>query len=590
MKKTTINIIIIFLFLIFNSCSFWKQFGNEEISYTLSTNPLEMHANKISVEIDITFPPKTFHKKSYLVIYPYLAANNSDIIIKLNTITLQGEKVKDNCVIIPYKSGGSYTYKDTLDYQPDFRNSKLKITVYAQKANSLTPVVVNDFEIATGIITTPELITEGLKIDNGEKILRTIETHVSRPASFSEKITLNLYYPFYKSELTVKEQNKQEIETFVNECKAIQDDQYKEIIEYNMIAYTAPNERDSMLMNELEECINNRQQNAQNFIVKKLTKAGVKDVSDVNFLIKIPFFDDMASFTQAIQESEMEQDEKDMILKIISIHRDPERRENELKNFANVYSELINKVYPKLSKVEIQIVYKTKPKTTQELISLGKIKSSKISQTELFYAAQSAENTDKEIIYKNYIKLYPNDWKAYNNLATYYIYENKISEAENHLRKAENIVQNNATILNNYGVLFYSKGNIVKAEKYFNKAKAINDNNDIGYNLGVLQIQQAKYSKAIVSFGVANSFNKALAQLLAGMNEEAKITLDNVKSQGAYYYYLHAIIAARNSEQEKVFENLTKVVLIDKTIEDYAKNDIEFRQYFENAEFQEIVK
>ena len=215
--------------------------------------------------------------------------------------------------------------------------------------------------------------------------------------------------------------------------------------------------------------------------------------------------------------------------------------------------------------------------------ALHRAGSSEISQNELFYAAQSAENIDKEIIYKNYIKLYPNDWKAYNNLSAYYIYTNKISDAENYLDKAKNIDENNATILNNYGVLYYSKGDFEKAEEYFNKSKVINDNIDIGYNIGVLQIKQAKYFEAIISFGYENSFNKALAQLLAGMNESAQNTLDNIKSESAYYYYLQAIIATKNNNQGIAFENLREAIKIDETIKDYAKNDMEFRQYFENS-------
>ncbi len=156
--------------------------------------------------------------------------------------------------------------------------------------------------------------------------------------------------------------------------------------------------------------------------------------------------------------------------------------------------------------------------------------------------------------------------------------------------KAENIDDKNASITNNFGVLYWAKENLGKAETFFKKAKAIEDTDEISYNVGVLQLKDARYQEAVTSFGANASFNKALAQLLSGNTSGAKSTLNSVESEEGHYYYLKAVVAARESNGDDLFQNLQKAVQADASLKAYAINDVEFRAFFDDETFKSIVK
>ncbi len=261
-----------------------------------------------------------------------------------------------------------------------------------------------------------------------------------------------------------------------------------------------------------------------------------------------------------------------------------------MKKIGSIYDDVEDDIFPKLRRSEIYATFKTKQKTASELVILGKSNPNDLSQVELFYAAQSADGTDKEAIYKTYIAKYPKDWRAMNNLAVYYIKANQLNDAETFLQKAENIDDKNASITNNFGVLYWAKENLGKAETFFKKAKAIEDTDEISYNVGVLQLKDARYQEAVTSFGANASFNKALAQLLSGNTSGAKSTLNSVESEEGHYYYLKAVVAARESNGDDLFQNLQKAVQADASLKAYAINDVEFRAFFDDETFKSIVK
>ena len=597
MKKTTINVIAIVILLALGSCA---KFKPEDFNPSAVPNPLEMHGNsetaekQVAIRVDVNFPPKSFPKKAYLLITPSLVSIDGSKTLPLETRTIQGEKVQDNNEVIPFQAGGSYSYKDTVVYDPAFRNSKVVVKVSARKKPTGTSV---DLELGeeeysiTGIITTPELVDEGLKIDNGtvgntnKGMAKTVKANITQPASSNETKPLTLYYEVKKTNLNSKEEKKSDIDTFVQAFKAANDDPDKEFVSFSIEGYASPEGEVDMNKGLVE----GRGDNSKSFLTEELSDAGVEEASEENFTQRKATPDeDWAGFQEELQKSTIAQNEKDMIIQVLNLHKDPDVREKEIRNMSSVYGEIEDEVFPQLRRAEVYATFKTRQKTVQELITLGKTTPEAISQQELFFASQESEAANKETLYKNYIKLYPGDWKANNNLAVYYIGANKLDDADTYLQNAEDIDDNNATINNNFGVLYWAKGDLDKAEEYFNKAKAINSTDDIGYNLGVIQIKKGKYSDAVVNFGNSESFNKSLAELLAGSGD-AQATLDKVESEAAYYYYLQAVLAARAAEEGKVFENLQEAVKADASIKDYAKNDLEFREYFENATFKGIV-
>ena len=108
------------------------------------------------------------------------------------------------------------------------------------------------------------------------------------------------------------------------------------------------------------------------------------------------------------------------------------------------------------------------------------------------------------------------------------------------------------------------------------------------YNMGLIQVEEGKYEEAITSMGETKSFNVALAQLLAGHNDDASQTLDANEDNPALNYYLKAIIGARTNNSEMVMDNLKSAFEKDASLKDKAKTDREFIKFFENADFLAI--
>ena len=590
MKKFTFQLLAVVIAFAIGGCGLGKMVDDANlVQYQVTPDPLEMHAGRVPVQVSVTFPPKYFNKKAYLVITPYIVSKNGSDELQLKSTTLQGEKVRDNNPIINYKNGGSYTYIDTVDYDAVYRRSDLQLRISANKGGNGNSYSFASVNIAEGIVTTPELVKNGLAVDNGtlgntgEGLMNLITPNVGLPPSRTEKTSLVLYYPLQKDRLTSKEQRKADIDSFLTEVKNIKDDADLNFKDLTVASYASPDGPQDLNHNLVE----GRGKNSTDFLTKKFKKVELTDVEDFMKRETTPD-EDWEGFKAAVQESNME--DKDVILRVLSMYSDPDVREREIKNMAAVYDKLRNEILPKLRRSEIIATYETRQKTPEELVNLGKTNPDNLSQVELFFAAQTADGADKEMIYKTYTAKYTDDWKGFNNLGAYYIENNQLDEAEAQLQKAENVDANNATIINNMGVLYYAKGDLDKAVEYFKKASQLDPNDEINYNLGVIFIQKAKYHEAVQKFGNKASFNKSLALLLDGSTADAINTLNSVESEDAYFYYLKAVESARNGDDNAVFTNLRKAIEKNADLKTYALNDMEFRTYFENETFKSIVQ
>ncbi len=593
MKRLATKILVLLLGVaVLAGCNPLKKMADkaDQLQYQVNPNPLEMHDGKVAVSISVNFPPKFFPKKAYLIITPTLVNANGEE-LSFNATTLQGEKVQDNNPVINYKTGGSYTYIDTIDYDPKFRKSDLTLKLSANLGGNGKSVSFTTVKIGEGIITTPELVEKGLIVDNGKLgntgkgILRPILAKIEKPKPQPKNEKLVLYYPLQQSRLTYKEQRKPEIDSFLNQLSQIKNNPDVNLEKFAIASYASPD--GPIDLNH--DLVQGRGKTATDFMDKKFRKKDFADFISKDKIVRETTPDeDWEGFKELVQKSDIQ--DKDVILRVLSMYNDPNVREQEIKKMAAVYEELKKDILPKLRRAEIIATYQEREKTVEELIDLGKNNPDKLSQQELFFAAQSANGADKEAIYKNYINKYNSDWKAYNNLAVYYITENRLDEAEAQLQKAENADPNNAAILNNYAVLYYAKGDENKAHDYLKKAKEIEEKPEIGYNCGVFLIKHAKYADAVQKMGADATFNKSLAQLLAGNTTDAVNTLNSVKSDEAYYYYLKAVEAARNDDANGVFTNLQNAINKDASLKDYAKNDLEFRNYFDDDTFKSIVE
>ncbi len=592
MRKKTVNYLALMLATAFlaSGCNGLKKMAQNAdlIQRNVTPSPLEMHAGRVPVSITVTFPPKYFDKKAYLVCTPTLKSIDGNE-IRMKNATLQGSAVKDNNTTIDYKKGGTYTYRDTIDYSDPYRRSDLVLNMKGTRGGKSETVA--DVKIGDGVNVTPLLVQEGVRVDNEAEDAAaknaagnagmTIDVKIQKPKSSLTTKNLTMYYPLQQSSLDRKEQKKGEVADFVNLIKAAADDANTTIKSIEVASYASPDGPEDMN----RKLVDQRGKTGENFTKEKLKK--VEGTGNV-ISRQTTQAEDWEGFKKMMESSNLR--DKDLILRVLSMYSDPNTREREIKNIAAAYTSLKSNVLPKLRRSEINAVLQTKEKTDSELASLAKSSFDELTQDEALYAStmSSIDSKEKIAILKKYTSKYPQDWRGFNNLGTALIRDNQLAEASSQLNKAKSIDGNQAIVYNNLGVIDLSNKDFVKAKENFTKAKNIGCD-EAGYNLGIMNIRDGEYDKAVANFGRKPTFNKALAQVLAKNVSDASSTINQVNSQDAYVDYLKAIISAKNNNEDGVMKSLREACKKNPSLKSYAALDVEFIRYFGQPNFKSIV-
>ncbi len=589
MKKRLLNYFVFFVttVMLLSSCGGLQKMADRanEVEYTLKPNVLEMHAEQVAMKLSVKFPAKYFDKKAILIVTPVLKYDGGEK--QYRSFTIQGESVKENNEYrVPYATSKTISVEDTIPYADVMRISELELRITAsagdKKINFISPI------IGKGVITTPRLVAYGMFIDSENAGGSTIMATVQLPEQSTAQSSVQLFYALQKSNLSRTEMRKSEIVKILAEIKANSEGGENEISGLVISSYASPD--GPLAMNQ--KLVTNRGAAAKKFIEKELKKAKVAKLDDANFITTATTADeDWEGFKALVQASELE--EKDLILRVLSMYQDPEVREREIKNIAEAYSSLKNDILPMLRRSVLKVNFKSATKSNDELLTLATSNPATLSNLELMHAATLTEDLDKKVaIYLQAIAKESTDWKAYNNLACVYISQKNLAEAKVNLNKANQLNDANGMVLNNLGVLALADGNTDEAVRYFNEAKAAGcTSNAVNYNLAVLQLKNAEYNDAVSTFGADASFNKALAQLLAGNSAAAESTMNTLgDSKHGAFYYLKAIIAARQNKQADVLVFLKKAVELDASFKAYADADREFLKVAGSDEFNALIK
>ena len=595
MKKKTVNYLALMLATAFlaSGCNGLKKMAanSDLVQRSITPNPLEMHAGRVPVSITVTFPPKYFDKKAYLVCTPTLKSDNFGGEIKMKNATLQGSAIKDNNTTIDYKTGGTYTYKDTIDYFDNFRSSDLVLNMKATKGTKTEDVC--NIKIGDGVNVTPLLVQEGVRVDNGVDQNASpaakaaanagllIDVNVPKPTSSLTTKSLTMYYPMQQSTFNPKEQKKSEVADFVNLLTDASSDVNTTIKSIEVASYASPDGPEDMN----QKLVDQRGKTGEQFTKNQLKK--VEGASNV-ISRQTTQSEDWEGFKKMLESSNLR--DRDLILRVLSMYSDPTTREREIKNIAAAYTSLKSDVLPKLRRSEINAVLQTKEKSDAELADLAKSNFDELTQDEALYASTmpSIDNAAKIAILRKYTAKYPQDWRGFNNLGVALIRDGQLADAQTPLTKAKSIAANQAIVYNNLGVIDLANSDAPKAKENFSKARNIGCD-EAGYNLGVMNIRDGEYEKAVANFGSTPSFNKALAQVLAKNVSDASRTISQVNSQDAYVDYLKAIISAKNNNEDGVMKSLKEACKKNPELMDYAEFDVEFIRYFDQENFKSIV-
>ena len=546
-----------------SSCN--KKMGELSSDYfTTTPQVLEAVAGKVPVTINGKFPEKYFNKKAVVEVTPVLRWNGGEA--KGQPAVFQGEKVEGNDQTISYKVGGNYTMKTSFDYVPEMAKSELYLEFNAKIGNKT--VAIPAVKIADGVISTSELVENTLQSANpanGDDAFQRI---------IKEKYNANIMFLIQQANIraselkTAKEFNKEVAE--VNEAAN------KKISNIEVSAYASP-DGGVKLNTGLAE---NRESNTTKMLSKDLKKAKVDAPIDSKYTAQ-----DWEGFQELVSKSNIQ--DKELILRVLSMYQDPEQREQEIKNISSVYKTLADEILPQLRRSRLTLNYEIIGKSDDEIASLAASNPKELTLEELLYAATlTNDNGKKEVIYTKATELFPNDYRAFNNLGKLAYQAGNIDKAESYLKKAANI-QAAPEVNMNLGLVALAKGDKNAAEAYLGKAAGAKE---LGETLGNLYIAQGQYERAVNSFGDAKTNSAALAQILAKDYNKAKNTLPNIEKPDAYTDYLMAVLGARTNNQSMLTSSLKNAVAKDSSLAKKAATDLEFAKYFTNSAFMNIIK
>ena len=555
--------LVALLVLAFSSCS---KMGELSADY-FTTNPevLEAVGGKVPVTITGKFPEKYFKKNAIVEVTPVLRWDGGEA--KGQPATFQGEKVQGNDQTISYKTGGTYTMKASFDYVPEMAKSELYLDFKIKKGKK--EYTIPSVKIADGVIATSELPTvnsanAALAPDAFQRIIKQ-----AKEAQIMFLIQqANLRANELKSE-GLKDFNKQVV-TVAGDTK-----NYK-LNNIEVSAYASPDGGVSLNTTLAE----NRESNTTKMLNKDLKKAKIDAPVDAKYTAQ-----DWEGFQELVSKSNIQ--DKELILRVLSMYQDPAQREQEIKNISSVYKNLADDILPQLRRSRLTLNYEIIGKSDEEITKLASSNPSELNIEELLYAATLTNDPAKqEAIYTQATKQFPNDYRAYNNLGKLAYQAGNVDKAESYLKKAASV--NAAPEVNmNLGLISLIKGDKAAAEAYFGKAAGTKE---LGESMGNLYIAQGQYERAVNSFGDAKTNSAALAQILAKDYNKAKNTLAGVEKPDAYTDYLMAVLGARTNNSSMVTSSLKSAVAKEPALAKKAATDLEFSKFFTNADFMSIIK
>ena len=539
--------------MLFASCS--KLGALSADNFTVIPNPLETQAGTVPATINGHFPEKYMKKKAVVTVVPELRYDNG-VVVQGSSATFQGENVAGNGQTILYKMGGNYTMKTNFAYA-DCNKADMYLTFDASigKKKFDVPAV----KVATGIIATSELYkktlvsaTPALALDGYQRINK-------------KKQEANIKFLIQQATLRKSELKNNSVQEFVKLLTQINNDHEKLALDnVEVSAFASPD--GGMDLND--KLAGQRQKVTEQYVNQELKKLKMNANVDANYTAE-----DWDGFQQLVQASDIQ--DKDVILRVLSMYQDPQEREQQIRNISQAFRELADGILPQLRRSRLTINYETIGRSDEQIAQQIESDPAQLNIEELLYgAALKGDPNEAENVYKTATKVYPNDARAYNNIATIEYAKGNYDLANEYIRKAQAVNGTLPEANANLGLLALKNGDIAAAE---NLIAGATDANGLQEVLGNLNLAKGNYAQAERDFGQVCSNSAALAQILNKNYATAENTLKFVKNPDATTDYLKAILASRMGNTADAAAALKNAITKDPSFASYADNDLELK-------------
>lgn len=540
----------------------------KDLEYKVTPSPLEMHADSVRVKIEVKFPEKGIKKKASAEITPMLGST------ALKTVTVQGEKATGNGTVIQYKPGGTMVYQDVVAYKPDMEYTDLKVTGKVFKGGKEKKDKFEDQVIAKGTIITPYLVNKDFRVIYAKDDFKRVIEHDTMAI---------INFELNKSVVRPAELKDKDIKDLGMWLAAAQNNPKINIKSIDIVGYASFEGAEAK-----NATLSSDRAAAGKKATMDMAKKEKNDKAQTEIYNLSGRGEDFDGFKAELQKNtKIKQEEKDLILRVLSMYSDPNQRETEMRNLGKTFVEVEKNVFPKQRRCEIKVVYDLTGYSDEELKSISVSEPQKLTSEELLFTASLTDNVDEKLrLYKEAETKDPSDYRAANNVGAAYYEKGMLNEAKAQFEKA-NGLKDNPISKNNLGAIAGATGDRAKAAQLFSQANGASGwgkGNEVNYNKGIIAIQNGKYADAVSNFGSENTFNKALAQLESGNADGAIKTIDasNDKESGQGYY-LKAIASARMDKLDATVSDLKSAIAKDSKWKTKAAKDREFLKYEDNA-------
>lgn len=512
--------------------------------------PLEVVGGKVPVTVHLTFPAKWFPKDATLTVVPIIRYQGGE---KWGTgTTFQGEKVYGNDRIVHYANGSNATVQFSIPYIPAMAKSELYLNLKGKQGSRT--IQLPDLKVADGVIATEALATVAgvapvIAPDGFQRIVK-------------EAYDANIMFQIQQSNVRSSELTKDEVQEWQYTVQNAKETPNQEV-SVEVQAYASPDGG-----RELNEKLSaSREKNTTTALKGRFRKEKMQDVAiDAHYTAQ-----DWEGFKQLVEQSNFQ--DKDLVLRVLSMYPDPEQREREIKNISSVFSKLAEEVLPKLRRSRLIANVKIIGRSDDEIKKTLEKYPSALTVEELLYAATLTDDLQQqESIYKLTAQKYAKDYRAYNNIGTLYLQRENYVTAKRWFEQALK-QKDNAESKVNLGLIALKDGDVAKATSLIAEGSSLPG---VGQVLGYLYLSQGEYAKAQTAYGDYASNNAAVAQILNRDYSKALATLSAIAKPDATTEYLRAIIGARTNDSSAAIAALRRAIELDPTLTTRIANDLEF--------------
>ncbi len=577
MKRiVSLSLVLASAVVLLSGCNCYNKMAKNVKGIDAKCTPsvLTLKGNTVAADVTVTFPPKYFSEMAILRVTPVLVFEGGEIAGTPKFV--QGEGVKDNFTVIPWKQGGSYTQNVSFPYDKRAAVSKLVLRFDAKCSESCSEKY-NDYLAlggnavgANGLRSSDIVVAEG--ISNLQDNIRATDYLTSLADNYKKTRTISpddvsIMYTIGKSDVRPAQLTSEQVkllEAFVK------DNSNKEGVSMGSVyvsGYASP-DGPVTLNDKLSQARGNT---AKTAVEKQLTAQKQTAKYDV-----AAYGEDWDGFKNLVASSNMK--DKDLVMQVLNMYDNPVKREDEIRNMSVVFDVLAKDILPQLRRAKVSTSAEVQGLNDSELLAAAKTNLASLDVEQLLYTASLTKDNAEKVRILTYAAEKYNDYRAYNNLGIAQMNAGQLDAAKKAFTKAASL-KSDPAISNNLGALAVAQGNIAEAKKYLSSLNTA----DAKANQGLVALAEGDYAAAQKNL---KGYDLAVAEVLNNNLDKASAALKGETSADADY--LRAVIAARKGEASNAISNLKSAIAKKPALAEAAKKDVEFSKLFALPEFKAL--